>query len=258
MIEIIPVQSTKILERNDNLVDCIVNSLSQRLLDYDILVVAETVVGTTEGRQVNLNNVHSLNEAHQFAIKYSLNPSLAQLILDEADLILGGLPGVVLTVKNGNLIANAGIDRSNSGGENYVTLWPENSYESARRIRTDLMEHYNLTNLGVIVSDSHVSPMRQGVIGSAIGVAGFKPVEDCVGRRDLFGYKMHYTKRAIADQVVTAAHLEMGECDEQTPFVIARGVKAEFTNELISHEKIIMPIDECLFMNLFENYINTD
>jgi len=169
-------------------------------------------------------------------------------------MIIGGLPEVLLTVKNNQFIANAGIDRTNSGGSDYVTLWPENPYASAKLIRKELMNEYSLKHLGVLISDSHVSPMRQGVIGSAIGIAGIKPVEDLRGRTDLFGYTIHFAKRAIADQVVTAAHLVMGECDEQTPFVIVKGVKAEFTNQEIKPDEVHMPFNKCLFTNTLKEY----
>ena len=53
------------------------------------------------------------DEAKELAKKYELVPEVAELILNEADEILGGIPHVVLAIKNNTLMANAGVDKSN-------------------------------------------------------------------------------------------------------------------------------------------------
>ena len=44
------------------------------------------------------------------------------------------------------------------------------------------------------------------------------------GRSDLFGRKLEVTKRAVADNIASAAELVMGEADECTPAAIIRGI----------------------------------
>lgn len=256
-IELIPIKAHKIITKEDNLLESIIKSFvynEARLCEKDILIVNSKIIATCEGRQVDLSDVIVSNEARVLAQKYSIDPQLTQLIYENAHVIFGGVPKVLLTEIYGNMIANAGIDKSNSGGSNIVILWPKEPYKSAEYLRNELMKYYSISNLGLIVSDSHVSPMRQGVVGSAIGVAGFVPVENCIGRKDLFNHTMEYTKRAIADQVTTAAHLLTGECDERIPLVVARGVSAEFTDKKASHSEIYMPFEKCLFMNSLRDY----
>ena len=60
---------------------------------------------------------------------------------------------------------------------------------------------------------------------------------------------MHITVRALADQIATAAELLMGETNEQTPFVIVRGINIQRISE--SEEKdinnLIKP-EQCMFL----------
>ncbi|MFA5333902.1 MAG: coenzyme F420-0:L-glutamate ligase [Candidatus Nanoarchaeia archaeon] len=255
-VKIIPLKANKIIQYKANLLECFDNSLNYNnevLKEKDIVVFSSKVVALCQGRRINIETIISSQKAKELAKKYSLDDRLAELIMKEADIVFGGVKEVLLTSKYNNLIANAGIDKSNSG-ENQVILWPAKPYKTAQELRNELSKNYNINNLGVIISDSHIQPLRSGVIGQTIGVSGIKPVENCIGRKDLFNREMHYTKRAIADQVATAAHLVMGECDERIPFVIARNIKAEFTNEAINHKDTYVLFRNCLFMNSIYEY----
>src|SRR5947209_5126014 len=105
--------------------------------------------------------------ARSLARKYSLTPAFAQAVLDEADLVVGGVKGALLTVKNGDAVANAGIDRKNSP-EGAVVLWPRNADLSAVKIRQSIRRRSG-KNVGVVILDSRVSPMRLGTSGFSIG-----------------------------------------------------------------------------------------
>ncbi len=252
MINIIPVRVSEAITKDDDLVDCLKSSLI-KLEDKDVLVITSKVVALTQGLIYDLSDIKPSDEAISLASNYSMNPSLTQLIINNSDLIIGGLTSVLLTIVNGVLTANAGIDKSNAGlGK--VIAWPLKPYDVARRVRRELMNYYSISNLGVLISDSHVMPMRQGVVGQAIGVAGIKPVDDLRGRTDLFGYQLTYSKRAVADQLVTAAHLVSGECDERVPFVVIRGYDGEFTDELVSDLSSYVSFNDCLFMNSVREY----
>jgi coenzyme F420-0:L-glutamate ligase len=226
------------------------------LQEGDILVVAETVVGTCEKRIVDLGGVEPSGPAEELAERYGLDPRLAQVIMDEADQILDGVPGVVLTMKQGVLIANAGIDHSNSGGGDLYSLYPHSPFASAAALRTHLMEKFGLHALGVVISDSKIAPLRRGVIGIAIGVAGICPVDDCRGRVDLFGEPLKFTTRALADQLASAAHLLMGEADEGIPFVLVRDAPVPFTDDPVEPSELLMPVEGCLIMNSIKNLID--
>ena len=127
---------------------------------------------------------------------------------------------MLFTVKQGILIANGGVDKSNAGEEDEYSLWPEDPFGVAADLCQKFKDKFGLQEFGIIISDSRVQPLRRGIVGVAIGVAGFQPIDDCRGRCDLFGHEMKWTTRALADQLTDLAHLLLGECDEQTPFVL--------------------------------------
>ena len=102
--------------------------------------------------------------------------------------------------------------------------------------------------IGVIIADSRTHAMRLGCSGVAIGCAGITSVIDDRGRSDLFGRKLEVTKRAIADNIASAAELVMGEADECTPAAIVRGLGMPIGNQ-VGVDSIAA--DECLFMGVF-------
>ena len=168
--------------------------------------------------------------------------SEADAVLEEGDM--------VLTMKNKVLIPNAGIDRSNVP-EGQAVLWPRNPFGSAEKIRRELMSQFALDELGIVISDSHCQPLRMGTSGIAIGWAGFEGVRDERGSNDLFGRKMVYTKIAVADDLASAANLEMGETDASVPFVLVRNAKVVFTNSPASAEDYFISPEECLYRSLY-------
>jgi F420-0:gamma-glutamyl ligase len=90
--------------------------------------------------------------------------------------------------------------------------------------------------------------MRLGCSGVAIGSAGIPSVINDQGREDLFGRKLEVTKRAVADNIASAAELVMGEADECTPAAIIRGIGLS-VGDHIGVETI--DATECLFMGAF-------
>ncbi|MHC1584514.1 MAG: coenzyme F420-0:L-glutamate ligase, partial [Methanosarcinales archaeon] len=150
----IPVR-TPILTPEDRISDALIGSMEKERItpeDGDIFIIAESAVATTEGRLVDLSSVTPTEEALRLAEKYMIEPREMELILREADEIIGGVPGVVLTITRGVLSPNTGIDSSNAP-EGHVTLMPLNPTASAREIRSALEEHYGC-RCAVIISDS--------------------------------------------------------------------------------------------------------
>ncbi|MBN2155818.1 MAG: coenzyme F420-0:L-glutamate ligase [Candidatus Lokiarchaeota archaeon] len=255
-MELHPISTPIIYPKNDLVkitLDSIINA-NLSLKEKDILVFAETVVGTVQNRIVDLNDVKEISEkASELAEKYTMDPRVVQIVLDEADVILGGVKTVLLTQKEGILIANAGADRSNSGGFTKIKLFPENLHETVFNLHSEIKEKTGINQLGVIIADSRVQPMKRGVIGVAIAVAGMEPIDDSRGKKDLFGRPLEITTRAVADDLVSAAELLMGEANEQVPIVLIRGAPVTFTDRKIMTEEMLMPREECLFMNVFKD-----
>lgn len=173
----------------------------------------------------------------------------ADRVLDEGD-HASRQAGMVLTMKNKVLIPNAGIDRSNVP-EGQAVLWPSKPFKSAEKIRKQLMDKFSLDKLGIVISDSHCQPLRMGTSGIAIGWAGFEGVRDERGSKDLYGREMVYTKVAAADNLASAATLEMGETDASIPFVLIRDAKVGFTDKLASAEDYFISPEECLYRGLY-------
>ena len=90
-----------------------------------------------------------------------------------------------LTIKNGMLMTNAGIDESNADGH---LLWlPDDLYACAEQLRRELKKAYGLSKLGILITDSMILPLRAGVIGAAVAYSGFTGVRDERGKKDIFG-----------------------------------------------------------------------
>jgi len=171
-----------------------------------------------------------------------------ELIIRESDEILGGIPGVVVTITKGVLSPSAGIDNSNAP-DGHVVLLPADPKKSAIEIRKKLMKKYNC-NIAVIVGDSRTQPLRLGCVGIALGCAGIEPVEDIRGQKDLFGKPLLITRRATADNLVSAAQIIMGEADESTPAVLIRDAPAVFIEDSVDIPQI--PRVECLYFACFD------
>jgi len=247
-----------LIKKNDPLLDIIIKNIKDKgesLKEGDIIVISEKVIATSQGRIINLNEVIAVSEeAKKMAKEYDMDERFVELILQEASMILGGVPGwhVILAKVNDFLIANAGIDQSNAGPNNVVLL-PKDPKEVVWNYWRKLREAFNIIDLGIIFADSRVQPLRKGTIGIAIATAGFEPIEDLRGHPDLYNRPMQITMRAIADDLTSAAQFLLNEADQQTPVVIIRGARVEFTEtpEMTTE----MPAEECLYMNIFSRYL---
>ena len=245
-----------LIKKGDPLLDIIIEELDERgksLEEGDIVVIAEKVVATSQGRVVSLPDVKKISqEAKKLSKLYDMDERYVELIVREASMILGGMTHVILAKVNDFLIANAGIDQSNAG-PNKVVLLPTNLKKVAWEYRKILKKKYTLNDLGLIIADSRVQPLRKGTIGIAIATAGFEPIEDLIGHPDLFNRPMEITTRAIADDLASAAQFLLSEADQRTPVVIIRDSDVEFTENPVSSPE--MAPEECLYMNIFSKYL---
>ncbi|MEM3585887.1 MAG: coenzyme F420-0:L-glutamate ligase [Candidatus Jordarchaeaceae archaeon] len=240
---------TKILVPGDNLTSIIIKEIENQRLppleDGDIIVITSKAVASTEGRIVKLSNVKPSEEAHRLAKETELEPEFVELVIRESEKIYGGVYRAMLTLKDNILQANAGIDKSNvpSG---YAVLLPENPTRSAHTIRNQIYEKTG-RKIGVIIADSRTQPLRLGTTGFALAVAGFKPVIDERGKKDIYGNVLRITRRAIADNLACAAEILMGEGSEQIPVVIIKGAPVEMTEEYIDESQMIISREECMY-----------
>lgn len=243
---------TEEVKTGDNLVEVTLKALKNQNLtleNNDILAFASKIVAYAEGRLVKLAEVKPSESANQLARKFSLQPEFAELILREADKIYGGVEKAVLTLKGGILTANAGIDNKNAP-PGFAVLWPLNPREWVGRTREEI-ERNTSKKVGVLIVDSGLVPLRIGTSGLALAVAGFKPIRDTRGERDLYGKPLIITRHAVADDLASAAHLLMGEVAEKTPIVLIKDAPVDFDDGVYGAEDMTMPFNDCIFMGSF-------
>ncbi len=216
----------------------------------DIIAIASKVVSLSEKNIVPLAKVKPTTSARRLARRFGLPPEFTQVVLNESDAVYGGVPGVLLTLKNGDAVANSGVDRKNAPGESVVP-WPVNPQRSAATIRRTITHKFR-KKIGVVIVDSRVTPLRLGTIGLAIACSGFQPVGDARGMRDLYGRKVVMTLQSLADGIAGAAHLLMGETRETIPFVLVRGAPIELIGGKQAGS-MTLPIKDCLYMSQIPN-----
>jgi coenzyme F420-0:L-glutamate ligase/coenzyme F420-1:gamma-L-glutamate ligase len=240
------------VKTGDNIVQIAIHALQKQNLqleDNDILAFTSKIVSYAEDRLVKLADLEPSEEARELARKFSLQPRFAELILRESGRIYGGVERAVLTLKDGILTANAGIDNKNAPA-GFVVLWPLNPREWARRTREEIKRKTG-RQISVLIVDSGLMPLRIGTTGLALAVAGFKPIRDARGWKDLHGKPLIITRHAVADDLASAAHLLMGEAAEKTPIVLIKDAPVDFDNGAYDSEDMAMPFEECIFMGTF-------
>lgn len=249
---------TKVIKIGDDPVEIILQSLKEQNLqleDNDILAVTSKIISYAEDRVVKLSDVKPSDKAEKLAQRFSLQPEFAELILREADKIYGGVEKAVLTLKNGILTANAGIDNKNAP-KNYVVLWSDNAQKWAAQIREKIRRRTG-KKVAVLIIDSSLVPLRIGTTGLALAVAGFKPIKDDRGEKDIFGKPIVITRHAIADDLACAAHLLMGEAKERTPIVLIKEAPVDYEEGFYGSADMMMPFKDCIFMNTFRCHRKT-
>ena len=233
-----------------SLAELIVNALDaakQALAPDDVLIVAQKIVSKVEGRLVRLDDVEPSERARALAETADKDARVMELLLRESREVLRVKPGVVIVEHRlGFVMANAGIDRSNVGpeGEECALLLPEDPDASAVRIRDEMIARCGVA-LGVVINDSFGRAWRNGVTGVAIGVAGVPALIDMRGRLDRGRRELRVTEIAAADELAAAASLLMGQADEGTPVVLARGFPYPLRESAIG--ELIRPRSQDLF-----------
>jgi len=231
---VIPIEGLPLIQPGDNLGKMIAKIAEKQgtsIQPGDIVVVTHVAVSKAEGNIVDLNTIKPSQHAREIANQTNKDPALVEVILQETkDIIRMGQNSIITETHSGIICANAGIDHSNVSGDQKVVPLPKNPNASATTIRTEI-KHYSGTEAAVIVSDTHGRPFRMGEINIAIGTAGFIPIRDRRGEKDLFGYVLKIKQTAIADELASAAELVMGQANEGIPAAIVRGYKYQPTED---------------------------
>ena len=215
---------TRVFQENENLIDFILKYV-KNIPENSILVVTSKIVALSEGRTV-------IYKSPQQKIK---------LIKKESDFAIK-TKHTWLTIKDGIVMANAGIDESNA--KNKLILLPKDSFQSAEILKNKLKKKFKLKNLGILITDSRLMPLRTGIVGVALGYAGFKGIKNYIGKKDIFGRILKVSKTDIADSLATAAVLDMGEGKEQQPLAFITNAPIKFTSKTNKKELYINPKED--------------
>jgi coenzyme F420-0:L-glutamate ligase/coenzyme F420-1:gamma-L-glutamate ligase len=226
-VQVIPITGLPLIQPGDHLGKMIFESAKKQgtpIQPHDVIVVTHVVVSKSEGNIVNLDTVKPSERALQMAKQTNKDPALVEVILQETkEIVRVGQNSIITENINGCICANAGVDRSNVAGDRNVVPLPKEPNVSAAGIRKEILHLSGVSEVAVIVSDTHGRPFRNGEINIAVGYAGFKPIRDRRGEKDLFGYTLRIKQTAIADELASAAELVIGQADEGIPAAIVRG-----------------------------------
>ena len=228
--------ATEIFRQGDDLRSFLREHLQGRNLEGKVLAITSKVVSLAEGRVLPSQGVCK-----------------EELIHNEADgFWQESVYGCHLSIKEGLLIPSAGIDESNSESGGYI-LYPKDPFVSAKKIHRRLCEELSLQKLGVIVTDSHTTPLRRGVLGVALSYYGFRGVVSHVGDKDLFGRELKFTNINVADALAVSATLMMGEGAEGCPLALI-DYPVDFV-ELSSNDEVKIPVEEDLYKPILQGVI---
>lgn len=227
---------TRVFEDNEDLFAFIVEHI-KNIPDKSVLVVTSKIVALGEGRIAEYNTKKQkdilIKKESRFALKTKI---------------------VWLTIKDGMLLANAGIDESNvKGRKGKVILLPKDSFESAMVLRKKLIRHFNLKNLGIVITDSRLMPLRAGAIGVALGYSGFKGIRNYIGAKDIFGRVMKISQTDVADSLATSAVLCMGEGKERQPIALITDAPVVFSTKL-NRQELFISIKRDIYAPLFNKF----
>lgn len=232
-MKIIPIK-TEVFNEGEDLIEFILKYF-KKIPEKSILVITSKVVSLSEGRTIADTSIATkeklIKKESEFAIKTKL---------------------VWLTVKNGMVMASAGIDESNAKGK--LILLPKDSFYSADIIRKKLQKIFKIKKLGVLITDSRIFPLRAGIVGVTLGYAGFKGIRDYRGKKDIFGRVLKMSQTDVADSLATAAVLCMGEGKEQQPLALITDAPVEFI-EKVNKKELKINIKDDLYLPLFESIL---
>lgn len=203
-MKITPIKTKIIDPINPPSIYSIIDQYIKRINDRSIIAITSKIVAICE------KHIYDLNKTTK-----------DEAVIKEADLFLPASYSqynVVLSIKNNTLIPSAGIDQSNSNG--YLIPWPKDPQKSANRIRKHLQKKFPRKKIGIIITDSTVTPLKWGTTGISIAHSGFKALKNYVGQPDIFQQDMQITQANHANALAAAAVLTMGEGNEQTPIAI--------------------------------------
>jgi coenzyme F420-0:L-glutamate ligase len=223
---------TPIFYPGDRLFDFIIKNI-KTLPDKSIVVVTSKIIAISEGRIVEKKNSKSRLEIIKKESQWAMKTKYT-----------------CLTVKDGMVMSSAGIDESNGNGK--FILLPKNCFATAALLRKKLKARFKTNHLGVLITDSRGLSLRAGIVGIAMGYAGFKGMRDYRGKLDIFGRQLKISRTNIADSLASASVLVMGEGAERKPLALIRHAPVEFVDK-VNKDELHIDFREDVYLPIFQN-----
>lgn len=202
-----PIQTPRVTPRSHTLEELLASCLPD-LPERSVVAVTSKIVSLCEGDVVPVEGTDRMALLRAQAEQYADLPDNEY--------------GLLFTVVHNTLIPNAGVDASNA--PDVYVVWPADIQAVANRIRRYIQGRFGHKEVGVIITDSTVRPLRWGAGGIALAHSGFQALRDYRGKQDLFGRTFQFETADIAGGLAAAAVLTMGEGDEQTPLALITDV----------------------------------
>ena len=211
MLSILPVRGVPEVRAGHDLAALV--AARARLLDGDVVVVAQKVVSKAEGALA----WPAPGEDRATARRRLAREQAVRVVADSPD-------ALIVETRHGLVCANAGIDASNVPDGALLVL-PEDPDGSARALRASLRRASG-SDVAVVVADSFGRPWRTGMTDIAIGVAGLRPIRDERGSPDRQGAALEVTRTAVGlapDEIRRGGQL----VGDGVPVVVVRGFPYE-------------------------------
>jgi coenzyme F420-0:L-glutamate ligase / coenzyme F420-1:gamma-L-glutamate ligase len=230
-VTLIAVPDIPLIEPDDDLPNVLIDALRNARIELqarDVVVVAQKIVSKAENRYLELSEVEPSPRALEIAGRLQKDPRHVEAILRESREVVRERTGLLITEHRlGYVMANAGIDQSNvaqANGSNRVLLLPQDPDGFCNMLKHKLDAAFG-TEVAVVMNDSFGRPLRNGVVGVALGAAGLPCLVNLVGTKDLFGRTLEVTEVAFADEIASAASMLMGQAGEGLPVIVIRGLR---------------------------------
>jgi len=252
----------------DDLVGLILDSIKSQGLsidDGDVLVVTTKVISKAMGLLCKLGQITPSRKAVIIGMRAGVDPRFIELLLRECnDLIIAipvyklvsegfinidalskehskaievlkKSPTVFITVRNGELWSDCGIDTSNHPRDIY-SVPPRDLDEVAKEISNEVLRRVG-RRVAVVLCDTEL--FLTGSIDVARGCYGLPPTARGFGLEDLYGKPKFGGADAIPHEVCAAAALIMGQRDEGVPAVLIKGLRYEWFDGGLKTLKVI-------------------
>ncbi len=247
-VRVIGIEGIPMVQAGDDLAGLIFGAAVAQgtpIEDGDVIVVTQRVVSKAEGRVVPLDSFEPSPFALDWATRLEKDPRQVEAVLRESARIVRQVRGVLITeTHHGFICANAGVDASNVGGDDVISLLPEDPDASCRALRDAARARLNV-EVAVIMTDTFGRPWREGQTNIAIGVAGMQPLHLYNGVRDLDGRELRVTMPCPADEIAAASGLVMEKL-AAIPAAIVRGFPYDPGEG--SAREIVRPVERDLFI----------